>query len=202
MGLKGELGELPLSDLVEMTSLGGKSGRLILFDAEGRRAGELAFRDGRLVGASYGTLTAEKAFYGLLDLHEGSFDFDSDAPVDDESCNLQTTSLLMEGMRRIDEIQNLRRQYPAPAIVGLRDRGAMSDDPTEARVLGYIGPGARAVGDLVEGILVGGEFDEYDTLKAVGRLHERGIVLVDVPATGPDGRPLPQGGPPQPELER
>jgi len=109
--------------------------------------------------------------------------------------------LLMEGMRRIDEIQELRRHYPAPAIVGMRVRGALSDDPTEARVLGYIGPGARAVGDIVEGILVGGEFDEYDTLKALGRLHERGIVLIDIP-TGPDGGPLAQGGPPQPELER
>jgi hypothetical protein len=201
MGLKGDLGELPLSDLIEMTSLGGKSGRLFLYDAAGELAGDLAFRDGRLVGASHGRLTAEKAFYSLLDLQDGSFDFDPDSPVDDESCNLQTASLLMEGMRRIDEIQELRRHYPAPAIVGMRVRGALSDDPTEARVLGYIGPGARAVGDIVEGILVGGEFDEYDTLKALGRLHERGIVLIDIP-TGPDGGPLAQGGPPQPELER
>jgi len=201
MGLKGDLGELPLSDLIEMTSLGGKSGRLLLYGADGELAGDLAFRDGRLVGASHGKLTAEKAFYSLLDLQDGSFDFDSDTPVDDESCNLQTASLLMEGMRRIDEIQELRRQYPAPAIVGMQSRGAMSDDATEARVLGYIGPGARSVGDIVEGILVGGEFDEYDTLKALGRLHERGIVLVDIP-TGPDGQPLARGGPPQPELER
>lgn len=201
MGLKGDLGELPLSDLIEMTSLGGKSGRLVLYDEEGKPAGELAFRDGLLVGASYGALKAEKAFYGLLDLHQGTFDFDPDSPVDDESCNLQTASLLMEGMRRIDEIQQLRRIYPAPAVVGLRSRGALSDDPAEARVLGYIGPGARAVGDIVEGILVGGEFDEYDALKALGRLHERGLVLVEIP-TGPDGEPLTQGGPPQPELER
>jgi hypothetical protein len=201
MGLKGDLGELPLSDLVEMTSLGGKTGRLVLHDGEGALAGELAFREGRLVGASYGQLKAEKAFYGLLDLHEGSFDFDSETPVDDESCNLQTATLLMEGMRRIDEVGQLRRHYPAPAVVGLRYRGAVADDAAESRVLGYIGPGARRVGDIVEGILVGGEFDEYDALKALQRLHERGLVMIEIP-TGPGGEPLPQGGPPQPELER
>jgi hypothetical protein len=201
MGLKGDLGELPLSDLIEMTSLGGKTGRLVLYDAEGQVAGELAFRDGRLAGASYGSLKAEKAFYGLLDLREGSFDFDSETPIDDESCNLQTASLLMEGMRRIDEIQQLRRQYPAPAVVGLRYRGASTDDPAEARVLGYIGPGARTVGDIVEGILVGGEFDEYDALKALGRLHDRGLVMIEIPR-GPDGQPIELAGPPQPELER
>ncbi len=201
MGLKGELGELPLSDLIEMTSLGGKTGRLVIADPGGAVVGELAFREGRLVGASYGNLTAEKAFYGLLELREGSFEFDPDAHIDDESCNLQTTSLLMEGMRRIDEVHRLRRQYPAPAVVGLRYRGATADDPAEARVLGYIGPGARTVGDIVEGILVGGEFDEYDALTALGRLHERGLVLIEVPM-GPDGQPLAPGGPPQPELER
>jgi len=201
MGLKGDLGELALSDLIEMTSLGGKTGRLVLRDPEGQLAGELAFRDGRLVGASYGHLTAEKAFYGLLDMRQGTFDFDSETPIDDVSCNLQTASLLMEGMRRIDEVQQLRRQYPAPAVVGLRYRGAVADDPIQARVLGYVGPGARTVGDIVEGILVGGEFDEYDALKALGRLHDRGIVLIEIP-TGPDGEPIGLGGPPQPELER
>ena len=68
-------------------------------------------------------------------------------------------------------------------------------------MLGYVGPGARQVGDIVEGILVGGEFDEYDALRALQRLHERGLVMIEIPA-GPDGEPLPQGGPPQPELER
>ena len=52
MGLKGSLAELPLPDLIEMTSLGGKSGRLTLYDEEGAVCGELAFRDGRLVGAA------------------------------------------------------------------------------------------------------------------------------------------------------
>lgn len=201
MGLKGELGELPLSDLIEMTSLGGKTGLMVIHDAEGEVAGELAFRGGRLVGATCGNLTAEKAFYHLLELREGSFDFDPQAQIDEESCNLQTTSLLMEGMRRIDEIQRLRRQFPAPAVVGLRFRGAAVEHPAEARVLGYVGPGARTVGDIVEGILVGGEFDEYDALTALGRLHERGIVMIEVPL-GPDGRPLGAEGPPQPELER
>ena len=41
MGLKGDLGELPLPDLVQMTSVGGKTGRLVLYDEEGAVAGVL-----------------------------------------------------------------------------------------------------------------------------------------------------------------
>jgi len=205
VGLKGDLGELALSDLVEMMSMGDKTGRLVLSDGGGRVAGELAFRDGLLVAASRGSLRGEKAFYALLDMREGTFDFDGDAYVDDESCNLragiQAASLLVEGMRRLDEIQQMRARYPAPAVVRLQRAGAGTDDASEARVLAHVGPGARTVGDVVEGILVDGEFDEYDALKAIGRLADSGIVAVQIPRNL-DGGTVGHGGPPQPELER
>jgi hypothetical protein len=199
MGLKGSLAELPLSDLIEMTSLGGKTGLLLLFDEEGAAAGELAFRDGRLAGASCGELRGEKAFYALLALKAGTFDFDPEAELDADTCNLPTESLLMEGMRRLDETHRLRRQVPAPALVRLI--GGAADDVVEARVLGYLGPGARQVGDIVDGILVGGEADEYDALNAVQRLATRGVVRVEVPRST-EHDILRGGGPPQPELER
>jgi len=198
MGLRGDLGELPLPDLVEMTSVGGKTGRLVLFDEEDAVAGVLMFRGGRLVGAQSGELTAEKAFYALLGLKTGSFDFDPAAELDEDDVNLPTESLLIEGMRRLDETYRMRRRLPAPAVVRYLDGDA--DDALEARVLGYLGPGARTVGDVVEGILVGGDADEYDALYALRRLASRAVVRVERPQqTGGD----PQvGRPPQPELER
>jgi hypothetical protein len=199
MGLIGDLGELPLPDLVQMTSVGGKTGRLVLFDEEDAVAGVLMFRAGRLVGARSGELTAEKAFYALLGLKTGSFDFDAQAELDEDEVNLPTETLLIEGMRRLDEVYRLRRVMPAPAIV--RYQGGGSEDPLEVRVLGYIGPGARTVGDIVEGILVGGDADEYDALSALSALVADRTVRIESPADG--GRHDPDaGGPPQPELER
>ena len=199
MGLKGDLGELPLADLVEMTSVGGKTGRLVLFDEEDVVAGVLMFRGGRLVGARSGELTAEKAFYALLGLKTGSFDFDPSAELEDDEVNLPTESLLIEGMRRLDETYRLRRRLPAPAVV--RYLGGEPDDALEARVLGYLGPGARTVGDVVEGILVGGDADEYDALHALRRLASREVVRVERPQVA-GGGDLHAGRPPQPELER
>jgi Domain of unknown function (DUF4388) len=199
MGLKGDLGELPLPDLVEMTSVGGKTGRLVLFDEEDAVAGVLMFRGGRLVGARSGELAAEKAFYALLGLKTGSFDFDPSAELAEDEVNLPTESLLIEGMRRLDETYRLRRRLPAPAIV--RYLGGEAEDPLEARLLGYLGPGARTVGDVVEGILVGGDADEYDALHALRRLASREVVRVERTATATGGDPE-AGRPPQPELER
>ncbi len=198
MGLRGDLGELPLPDLVEMTSVGNKTGRLVLYDEEDAVAGVLTFRAGRLVGARSGELTAERAFYALLGLRTGSFDFDPAAELEDDEVDLPTESLLIEGMRRLDETYSLRRQLPAPAAV--RYVGGLSDDPLEMRVLGYVGPGARTVGDVVEAVLVAGDADEYDALHTLRHLVDVGMVRLE-PAS--DGQVDPDaGGPPQPELER
>ena len=197
MGLKGDLGELPLPDLVEMTSVGNKTGRLVLYDEEEAVAGVLTFRAGRLVAARAGELTAEKAFYALLSLKTGSFDFDSTAELEADEVDLPTESLLIEGMRRLDETYRLRGRLPAPAAV--RYVGGLSEDPLENRVLGYLGPGARTVGDIVEGVLVAGDADEFDALCTIDRLVAVGMVRLEPASAGDEPHP---GGPPQPELER
>jgi hypothetical protein len=43
-------------------------------------------------------------------------------------------------------------------------------------VLSHLGPGQRAVGDIVDGALVDGTADEYDVLQALARLRDRGVV--------------------------
>ena len=200
MGLKGRLADLPLADLIEMTSLGGKTGRLTVFSEGGAEYGRLAFRDGRLVGAVCGDLSVEQAFYALLALKDGDFDFDAAAERDDESCDLPTEALLMEGMRRLDELDRLRHALPAPARVRLL--GGEAQDEREARVLGYLGPGARRLGDLVAGLLVHGDADECEALSTVQRLAARGVVRVETPQGLFEAD---QGDPsraPQPELER
>jgi hypothetical protein len=197
MGLKGDLGELPLPDLVEMTSVGSKTGRLVLYDEEKAVAGVLTFRAGRLVAARAGELTAEKAFYALLSLATGSFDFDPAAELAADEVDLPTESLLIEGMRRLDETYHLRGRLPAPAAV--RYVGGLAEDPLEKRVLGYLGPGARTIGDIVEGVLVAGDADEYDVLCTIDRLLAVGMIRLEPPGGGEDAHP---GGPPQPELER
>ena len=184
MSLKGSLAELPLADLIEMTSLGGKSGRLTLFDEDGAVAGALGFREGRLVGAVCGKLRAEKAFYALLSLEAGTFEFDPAAVLDDQKCDLPTGALLLEGMRRLDELRLLRRELPATAR--LRLLGGEASDDLEARALGCLGRRARLVGDVVDGLLAGGDADERDALGALQRLAAGGVVRVEAPRPAAD----------------
>jgi hypothetical protein len=89
----------------------------------------------------------------------------------------------MEAMRRVDESGHLRAALPAYARVAFLGGGP--DDDVEATVLGQLGPGQRAVGEIVDGALVAGTVDEYDVLRALARLRDRGVVdLLDRPAAG------------------
>jgi hypothetical protein len=184
MGLRGTFAELPLTDLIEMTSLGGKTGRLLLYDEEGEAAGELVFGGGRLADATCGELESEKAFFALLTLEHGSFLFEpAEGPVGGR-CDLSTTSLLIDGMRRLDETHQLRRDFPAASAV--RWQGGVPEDFAEASVLGCLAAGASTLGEIVEGVLEGGEVDEHDVLRAVQRLSERDVVRIEPysPAAG------------------
>jgi len=176
LGLKGTLTELALTDLIEVTSLGGKCGQLRVTQPDGTLAGVLSFRDGRLINAECGSLHGERAFYRLLALREGAFEFDTEADPGPENLDLPTASLLMEGMRRLDEIAHLRALLPATARVALV--GGEAQDAVEGAILGYLGPGERDVGDIVAGALLDGVADEYEVLGALARLRERGIVRV------------------------
>ena len=181
MSFTGTLAELALCDLVEITTLGAKSGVLEVAHPDGAPAGRLAFSDGALEGAACGPLVGERAFYALLGLKEGGFVFDPELDPGEAAADLPTGSLLMEAMRRVDESGHLRAALPANARVALV--GGTADDEVEAMVLGHLGPGQRAVGDIVDGALVAGTVDEYDVLRALARLRDRGVVdLVDRPA--------------------
>jgi Domain of unknown function (DUF4388) len=174
MSFKGTLSELALADLIEITSLGAKTGVLEIAYPDGTQAGRVAFRQGALVSASCGALAGDRAFYALLGLKEGSFVFDPELDPGEASIDLPTGSLLMEAMRRVDEIGRLRDTLPSYARVLLL--GGKPEDTVEAKVLGYLGPGERSVGDIVDGALVDGVADEYDVLRAIFRLQERGVV--------------------------
>lgn len=182
MGLRGTFAELPLPDLVEMAALGRKTGRLVVYDAQGAVAGELSWRAGRVVGAACRGLGAEKAFYALLAVSEGSFLFDPTAAPGEETCDLAADALLMEAMRRLDEVRRLRRAWPAEARVLALD--GEPEGEAEALALSALGSSQAVLGDLIEALVTGSDLDEYEALTALERLEARGGLAVDAAAEG------------------
>lgn len=177
MSLKGDLSELGLADLVEMMSLGAKTGSVTISDTDGDAAGTLLFLNGLLVSASSGPFTGEKAFYALLAVSAGSFFVDSDVSPPEEMPGRSTQPLLMEGMRRLDEVRQLRERLPSWARLALAGPG-QPQDGVEAQVVALLSLASLDIADVVRRVEQSGRADEYECLLACDRLRERGLLRV------------------------
>lgn len=106
----GQLADMAVVDLMQTIEISRKSGT-IAFETELGDA-TVWFREGTVIDAQMGRLQGENAIYRLLTLSDGAFEVEfkpvSRKPIISES----TQSLLMEGMRRVDEWTRLLEQLP------------------------------------------------------------------------------------------
>jgi len=100
-GVSGSLTEMALPDMVQILFHGRKSGKLVIH-SDGKR-GEIQFSDGQIFDASFGDVQREDAFYEMLRLQRGDFELDPNFRAGERKISLAPESLLLEGMRRLDE---------------------------------------------------------------------------------------------------
>jgi len=104
--VRGNLQQLGILDLLQLLSMNRRSGSLSITTQAG--AGEVRLAEGEIVDAVYRRLEGEKALYRLLGETEGVFSFASGASHSLRRIVLSTRSLLLEGMRQIDETKRCR----------------------------------------------------------------------------------------------
>jgi putative nucleotidyltransferase with HDIG domain len=100
-GVSGSLSEMALPDVVQILFHGRKSGKLTI-SADGRR-GEILFADGMIFDARFGEELHEEAFYAMVKLRQGDFELDPNFRPSEQVIQVSPESLLLEGMRRLDE---------------------------------------------------------------------------------------------------
>ena len=111
--ISGLIEEVPLPDLLQLFSTSRKSGVLVI---HGDDLGKVFLRDGRVFFASINDETdidPYKSFYRMMGWRRGTFSLEhpSDDAFDNE-INESVEGLMMEGMRILDEIQNLGPDVP------------------------------------------------------------------------------------------
>jgi hypothetical protein len=114
--ISGSIHEMPLPDLLQLFSGSRKSGVLTIRSDQG--VGKVYLRDGQVYYAEIEnnpSVTLYKAFYRMFRWTEGTFDLQpiSEHQVTEEITET-TTSLMLEGMRQLDEIHILEPKLPKP----------------------------------------------------------------------------------------
>lgn len=109
--LRGNVQQMPLVDLLQLLTMNQRSGVLAVATPTG--TGEVRLANGQVVDAVYRRAEGEKALFRLLGEQQGQFMF---VPGEGAVRRIQTptNALLMEAMRSLDELRQIRKGI-APA---------------------------------------------------------------------------------------
>jgi CheY-like chemotaxis protein len=101
--IQGHLEEMSMIDLLQSLEMGQKSCRLVV--RKGAERGELYFSSGQCRDAKIGTIEGDDAVYKVILWTEGEFeiDFNGSNASSRTTTTKNTTGLLMEAMRLMDE---------------------------------------------------------------------------------------------------
>ena len=101
MALTGELSDLSLAELIEFFCNQRKTGRLKVTYSVGE--GYFYLKSGAVIHARFGDLCGVDAVYFALTQSTASFTFSSGSDAPEHSINQPWTSVVLEGLRRMDE---------------------------------------------------------------------------------------------------
>lgn len=150
MAFQGSLKELPLPDIIQLVSVGGKTGKFTL--ARENERGVIYLKNGNMVHAQLGDLAGEEAVYALAIWNHGDFQFSPSEEADRHTITKSNTNLLMEAARRSDEWRVLSKKIPSidmvPELVSRAGRTEqISLNPQEWLLVTKI-DGRRSIGEI------------------------------------------------------
>jgi CheY-like chemotaxis protein len=99
--LRGSLLQMNVIDLVQSLEMGRKSCALTLTKKDEKC--ELYFVEGQVTHAAYGQLNGDKAVFKVLRWVDGNFEVNFEGKSTQQTTELNTQGLLMEGLRLLDE---------------------------------------------------------------------------------------------------
>jgi hypothetical protein len=108
MAFTGSFEDFSFAEVLQMLNLGRKSGRLTV-----RRLGQEAsvdFLKGEVARARFGQVAGREVVYRLLGWQEGEFEFLRGEEEVAREIEESTESLILEGMKRIDEWQQVEEE--------------------------------------------------------------------------------------------
>jgi len=141
MAFYGDLEDVGFAELLQLFNLGRKTGTLSVSLAQGEATVHL--RDGEVVHAQLGPTSGPEVIYRLLGATAGEFQFERTVRPVTRTIRESTDSLVLEGMRRIDEWGQLEREFPDLNVL-LRVR------PSSAEKFDLLEPEARTILSLVD----------------------------------------------------
>jgi hypothetical protein len=142
-GFEGDLEALSVVEIVQTLSLGSKTARVLLRSSTGM--GTLWFQNGAMTHAAAGPLFGELAVYAMIEWKVGRFLVECGVTSENRSIAGDTTHVLLEGLRQVDE----RLSSPSPQAERAEAPRVLGADLTRKR------PRRLVIGVTACGMIVG-----------------------------------------------
>lgn len=175
--MRGRLEVMGLPNIVQVLETERRTGTLRLVH-DGRR-GEILFLQGRVAYAVEGPRQGEAAVYRMLAWDKGDFELEQTPGIGPAAAQIgrPNQSLLMEGMRRLDELPALRQALGSPPgpikmIAVFRDSLLRRTLPSGFHQLVSLCDGTRGLAQLLEASTL----DEWKALTYLVRFVKLGML--------------------------
>jgi hypothetical protein len=142
MGLFGTFDDLSFGEVLQLLNLGRKSGMLVV--RQGRLEATVHLRDGQVVDAAANDAHGAEVVYRLLGWRDGEFEFTRSVKPVSRTIQESTESLVLEGMKRLDEWQNIEQEFADMNVI-VRMKGSDAAERFDA-----LEPDARKILRLVD----------------------------------------------------
>jgi CheY-like chemotaxis protein len=146
--VRGDLSQVPLSDLLQVLSMNRRTGVLSVSTATG--AGEVRISDGEILDAVYRRLEGEKALYRLLGERDGSFVFVPGGTTSLRRVTVGTSMLVIEAMRQFDEGARLRSELAPGGDALLATEPASDEAPKLEREIVQFLQTPRSIEEILD----------------------------------------------------
>ncbi|HOC52155.1 MAG TPA: DUF4388 domain-containing protein [Caldisericia bacterium] len=117
MELTGNLKDFTIEDLLKFINLSKRTGVIYIkgnVEKEGEKEGIIFCKDGNIIDAELGDRSGENAFYVVLTMKEGTFNFSKELPKDKTvKINKQLEELLFEGAKQVEIIDDVLKKLPS-----------------------------------------------------------------------------------------
>lgn len=120
--IQGNLDDTELPETIQFIQSLRKTGQLALERGGTRQSAGISFIEGRVVHAYCPPLTGEACFHHLLTWNTGRYIFLPNAPANERSIDRDTNALLLDGLRRLDELARCLERLPPRGTILYRRR--------------------------------------------------------------------------------
>lgn len=161
--IQGNLDDTALPETIQFIQSLRKTGQLALERGETRQSAGISFVEGRVVHAYCPPLTGEICFHHLLTWRSGRYIFLPNAPANERTITCDTNALLLDGLRRLDELARCLERLPPRGTILYRRRDQRLLERTQLS-FAHLRLWRRLDGQATVGAILDGEPDAAQLL--------------------------------------